>query len=123
MTIELLESTPYFVNWEGQNVTWVLHNKAHVARGRIRLEKGDAEAALKDFETALTYPENLNVGRSDTPEEAAAQYGRGKALAALGRVDEARAAWKEGAAGAEGSDEQNEHRRLCQEALERSEAK
>jgi len=99
-----------------------LFNKAHVARGRIRLEKGNAEAALEDFETALTYPENLGVGRSDTPEEAAAQYGRGKALAALGRADQARAAWKEGAAGAEGSDEQNKHRELCQEALERSEA-
>ena len=122
-TIELLDSTPYFVNWEGQGITWTLFNKAHVARGRIRLEKGDAEAALKDFEAALTYPENLGVGRSDTPEEAAAQYCRGKALAALGRADQARAAWKEGAAGAEGSDEQNKHRDLCQEALKQLDTK
>jgi tetratricopeptide (TPR) repeat protein len=122
-TIDVLESTPYFVNWEGQRITWVLFNKAHVARGRIRLERGDAEGALEDFEAALTYPENLGVGRSDPPQEATAQYWRGKALAALGRPEEARAAWKEGAAGAQGSDEQNKHRALCREALERWEAK
>jgi tetratricopeptide (TPR) repeat protein len=120
-TIELLESTPYFVNWEGQNVTWVQFNKAHVARGRIRLEEGNAKAALEDFQAALTYPKNLGVGRSNEPQEAAAQYGRGKALEALGRLDQARAAWKEGAAGAQGSDEQNRHRELCKEALKRLE--
>jgi tetratricopeptide (TPR) repeat protein len=121
--LKVLESTPYFVHWEGQDVTWVMFNKAHVARGRIRLEKGETQEALKDFEGALTYPANLGVGRSDRPQEAAAQYWRGKALAALGRAEEARAAWKDGAAGAQGSDEQNEHRKLCQEALGAKEAK
>ncbi|MHC4398496.1 MAG: DUF5107 domain-containing protein, partial [Planctomycetota bacterium] len=57
--IGLLESTPYFVNWEGQDVTWVLFNEAHVERGRRRLEAGQAAEALADFEAALTYPENL----------------------------------------------------------------
>ena len=116
--IALLEATPYFVNWEGQDITWRLFNRAHIERGRQRLEKGDAAAALADFEAALTYPANLNVGRSNKPEEAPAQYWRGKALAALGRQPEARAAWQSGAAGADVKGDQNEHRQKCREALE-----
>lgn len=100
--IKLLESTPYFVNWEGADVTWRLFNRAHVERGRQRMEKGELQAALADFEAALTYPANLNVGRSDKPEEAEAQYYRGKALAALGKLGEAHAAWKAGAEGFDG---------------------
>lgn len=121
-TLDLLESTPYFVHWEGQDVTWVVFNKAHVARGRKRLNAGDAKSALADFEAALTYPANLGVGRSNQPPEAAAQYWRGMALKALGRAAEARDAWKLGAAGHEGSDVQNEHIELCKEALGKGES-
>jgi tetratricopeptide (TPR) repeat protein len=116
-TIDLLESTPYFVNWEGQRITWELFHKAHVARGRQRFEKEDFAAALRDFEASLTYPENIGVGRSNKPQEATAQYWRGRALQALGRLDEARSAWKEGAAGQKGSGKQNEHIKLCKKAL------
>jgi tetratricopeptide (TPR) repeat protein len=119
--VKVLESTPYFVNWEGQDVTWRLFNKAHVERGRQRFDKKDYQAALKDFEAALTYPANLNVGRSNRPPEAQAQYWRGRALQALGRLPEARAAWKEGAAGAgggRGSQGQSEYRELCRKAME-----
>lgn len=115
--IDLLESTPYFVNWEGQTVTWDIFHKAHLERGEIRFEEKDYAGALHDFEAALTYPENIGVGRSNKPREARAQYWRGKALDALGRHDEARAAWKEGAAGHEHSGEQNRYRELCQGAL------
>jgi tetratricopeptide (TPR) repeat protein len=127
--IKLLESTPYFVNWEGTDDTWRLFNRAHVERGRQRLEKGDAQAALADFEAALTYPANLNVGRSNKPEEAQAQYYRGKALAALGKAAEARAAWKAGAEGFDGlkppvetaipslKSVQKEFREKCRQAL------
>ncbi len=115
--IKLLESTPYFVNWEGQDVTWRLFNRAHVERGRQRLDKGDAQAALADFEAALTYPANLNVGRPAKPEEAPAQYWRGKALLKLGRTGEARAAWQTGEAGADVPGAQNEYRQKCHEAL------
>ncbi|MGQ9573705.1 MAG: DUF5107 domain-containing protein [Thermoguttaceae bacterium] len=116
--VRLLESTPYFVNWEGQDITWRLFNRAHVERGRQFFEKRDYQAALKDFEAALTYPANLNVGRSNRPQEAEAQYWRGRALQALGRIDQARAAWKQGAAGHRGSENQNRHRQLCRQALE-----
>jgi tetratricopeptide (TPR) repeat protein len=119
--IDLLEATPYFVNWEGQTITWDLFHKAHVQRGRQRFEKKDFEGALEDFEAALTYPDNIGVGRSNRPREATAQYGRGKALQALDRLDEARSAWKLGAAGAERAGEQNESRALCQAALQETE--
>ncbi len=115
--LKLLESTPYFVNWEGQDVTWQLFHRAHLERGRQRLDHGDANGALADFEAALTYPANLNVGRSNKPEEAAAQYWRGRALAALGRAAAAQAAWQTGAAGADVKGTQNEYRQKCREAL------
>ena len=116
-TVNLLESTPYFVNWEGQTITWNLFHKAHVERGRQRFEDEDFAGALRDFEASLTYPENIGVGRSNRPQEATAQYWRGKALQALGRLEEARSAWKQGAAGHEHSGEQNEHIELCKKAL------
>jgi len=72
---------------------------------------------LHDFEAALTYPENIGVGRSNKPREAQAQYWRGSALEALERYEDARLAWKEGAAGYEGSREQNKYRELCKKAL------
>ncbi len=115
--IELLESTPYFVNWEGQTITWDIFHRAHVQRGQSRFEQKDYAAALQDFEAALTYPANIGVGRSNKPREAAAQYWRGKTLQELGRFEQARSAWEAGAAGAEGSAEQNKHRELCNAAL------
>ncbi|UCG55980.1 MAG: DUF5107 domain-containing protein [Phycisphaerales bacterium] len=119
--IDLLESTPYFVNWEGQTITWDLFSRAHVKRGEQRYGKDDYERALQDFEAALTYPENIGVGRSNKPREAAAQYWRGKALHALGRVGQARSAWRKGAAGPTGSADQNEYRELCSTALSETE--
>jgi len=118
--IDLLESTPYFVNWEGQTVTWNLFSRSHIKRGQERFAAKDFRGALKDFEAALTYPENIGVGRSNEPQEATAQYWRGKALLALGRTEAAHTAWKRGAAGVEGSDEQNTHRELCRTALEKT---
>ncbi len=115
--INLLESTPYFVNWEGQTITWDLFHKAHVERGLKRYEDKKFAAALRDFEVALTYPENIGVGRSNRPQEARAQYWRGKALQALGREQEARAAWKKGAAGHKGSPEQNGCIERCRKEL------
>ncbi|MFZ2145800.1 MAG: DUF5107 domain-containing protein [Sedimentisphaerales bacterium] len=114
---DLLESTPYFVNWEGQTITWDIFNKAHLERGRKRFEDKDFKGALQDFEAALTYPENIGVGRSNRPREAPAQYWRGKALQALGSIESARSAWKEGAAGHAGPGEQNKYRELCEKAL------
>jgi tetratricopeptide (TPR) repeat protein len=119
-TIDLLESTPYFVNWEGQTIVWDIFNKAHLERGQKHFENKDFQGALKDFEAALTYPQNIGVGRSNKPQEAPAQYWRGKALEAIGQLEHAHSAWKEGAAGPEGSEEQNKYRELCKKALLRA---
>ena len=72
---------------------------------------------MADFEAALTYPANLNVGRPSEPHEAAAQYWRGAALAALGRNAQARAAWQAGTAGSKGPGWQNEYRQKCRKEL------
>jgi tetratricopeptide (TPR) repeat protein len=122
-TIAVLEATPYFVNWEGQDITWALFNKAHVARGQRHFKEKRYDAALKDFEAALTYPKNLNVGRFGPEKETPAQYWRGKALEALGRKDEARQAWKAGAMtdaklqAPKPTGECEEYRKRCEEAL------
>jgi len=116
--IELLESTPYFVNWEGQTITWDIFHKAHMKRGQAHFEARDLAGALQDFQAALSYPANIGVGRPNRPQEAAAQYWKGRTLQLLGRPEDAKRAWQEGAAGREGSDEQNEHRKLCTTALQ-----
>ena len=115
--IDLLESTPYFVNWEGQTITWDLFNKAHLERGRKRFDKKDFKGAMEDFEAALTYPENIGVGRSNKPQEARAHYWRGKALEGLGRLEDARSAWNKGTAEPESSKEQEKYQELCKKAL------
>jgi tetratricopeptide (TPR) repeat protein len=116
-TIELLE-TETFSNWEGDRDVWDLFSRAHIERGIRKFDGGLAEPALEDFDRALTYPENLNVGRSSKPQEARALYWKGKALATLGRAEEARVIWQEGAQGALGEPEQNDHITKCREELE-----
>jgi tetratricopeptide (TPR) repeat protein len=94
-----------------------------VKRGERHLDEKHYEAALAEFQAALTYPANLNVGRSNRPAESHALYGKGRALVGLGRVEEAHAAWQQGAALPEishlpeTSPDQPRYRRLCKEAL------
>ena len=114
--IELLDSTT-FSNWEGDRNAWGLFSTAHIERGILALERGNPEEALADLESALTYPDNLHVGRPSKPQEARALFWKGKALAALGRTEEARKAWHEGANNAPGEREQNEHIRRCRKEL------
>lgn len=114
--VNLLESTPYFVNWEGQDITWRLFHQALVARGIEAFERGDYQAASSDFEKSLTYPPNLGVGRSNRPPEAKAQFWRGKALEALDRKQEALQAWQTGGALPDSTPEQNQYRELCRKA-------
>ncbi|NUM52493.1 MAG: DUF5107 domain-containing protein [Candidatus Hydrogenedentes bacterium] len=114
--IALLEQAN-FSNWELNTASWRAFHAAHIERGKVRLEAGEHQGALDDFTAALTYPDNLGVGRSAKPEESEALYWKGKALAALGRSDDARAAWTEGAGGADNSDKQKEYIKLCKDAL------
>ena len=87
-TISMLEATQ--INFrEGDATVWQLFSRAEVELGRKALGAGDAEAALGHFDRALTYPENLGVGRPYRAQEARALWFRAEALTALDRFDEA----------------------------------
>jgi len=116
--VSLLESTT-FTNREGDTGTHRIFYEAHLSRGVARYEHDDHAGALRDFEAALTYPVNLNVGRPYRPREARAQYWRGFALEALGRLEAAAEAWAACAAAAPLDDEQIEYAGLCSERLQR----
>jgi len=95
-TINLLMSTPYFVNWEGSSLTWNIFNQAHIRKGIELFNLKNYKDALAHFEAALTFPENLGVGKSFRTEEAEAWFWKGKALLALKRPEEANQAWLKG---------------------------
>lgn len=111
-TISMLEATEVAFR-EGDATVWSLFSQAAVERGRRALEAGDPETALVDFDRALTYPENLGVGRPHRPREARALWFRAEALAALGRSGEAAAALAACAANAPLGDEQKHFIARC----------
>jgi len=61
--IELLAGR-HFHTWEGGGRIHNVYVDAHLLRGRKKLKDKQYREALKDFEAALEYPENLEVGRS-----------------------------------------------------------
>ncbi len=71
---------------EGDATVWRLYSRAHIELGRAA---DDPETALGHFDRALTYPENLGVGRPHRPTEARALFHRAQTLRALGRESEA----------------------------------
>jgi hypothetical protein len=76
-------STPYFVNWEGSSITWDIFNQSHIGIGIKLFDQKRYKDALTHFEAALTFPENLGVGKSSRTEEAEAWFWKGKTLIAL----------------------------------------
>ena len=94
--IKLL-STERFSNWEGSSKPRDLFVSALMGRGKARFDAGQTESALTDFQAAVEYPENLGVGARYVRTDAEVQYWLGKALMTLGRRDDARAAWENGA--------------------------
>jgi tetratricopeptide (TPR) repeat protein len=92
-TARMLDSVRVTI-WEGAHEAHDLFEEAHLALGDAQLAAGHPAEALAEFNRALTYPENLATGRLETTCDAHIQYRRGQALAALGRKDEARAAWQ-----------------------------
>ena len=125
--IALLDATT-FNNREGVRDTWEIFSSAHIERGIEHFERAAAvpagedssaelEAALADFDAAVTYPDNLNAGRPHEPLEARAEYWRGIVLEATGSTEQARQAWQSCAAGVRGGPQQQEHIRLCEAKL------
>ncbi len=60
--IELLASRN-FNTWEGGGQIHNVYVDAHLLRGKKKLDNEKYHEAIKDFEAALEYPENLRVGR------------------------------------------------------------
>ena len=119
-TVAMLDAAA--VNFrEGDATIWRLFSGAHLELGRRALGEDEAATALHHFEAALTYPENLGVGRSHRAPEARAEWFRAEALRALGRHEEADAALAACAgnpplAGTPFADEQALYRTRCDAA-------
>jgi tetratricopeptide (TPR) repeat protein len=97
--IAILEKR-HFHLWEGGarfNVqdAWT---DAHLLRGHRKMKAKDYAGALKDYQAAIQYPENIEVTRgyrgSRAPE---VFYFAGLALETLGRGEEAKKAWRDSA--------------------------
>jgi tetratricopeptide (TPR) repeat protein len=87
--------------WEG-GARFSVHDNwtdAHLLRGRSQLAAGRPKEAVKEFETALDFPSNLQVARFRTGGRfAEGAWWRGVALEAAGDAEGARKAWTEAAA-------------------------
>lgn len=105
--------------WEGSHEVHDLFEEAHLELGKQQLADGHPADALKEFNRALEYPENLATGKLENAREAHINYLRGNALAALGKKDEAKAAWKLAANEPKSSDSRKEEaRQKAREALD-----
>ncbi len=62
--IELL-TTHHFHTWEGGGRIHDVYVDAYLLRGRAKAARGRHAEAVKDYEAAMLYPENLEVGRPD----------------------------------------------------------
>ena len=92
--IELLSSHHFHV-WEGGGGIHGIFVEAHLLRGQKLFDAGKYREALKDFETALTYPANLEVGEPAAGGGSAKiDYLLGSALEALGEKNRAMAAYE-----------------------------
>lgn len=94
--LELLLSMR-FKNWEGASRPHDIFVAALMGRGKEHFEAERYDDALADFQTALTYPANLEVGARYELTDAETRYWLGKTFMTLGRPEEARAAWQTGA--------------------------
>jgi tetratricopeptide (TPR) repeat protein len=86
-----------FTNFEGSTRPHDVFEAALTGRGKGYFAAGDYEKALTDFSEALTYPEFLEVGARYVLTDAELRYWQGQSFAKLGRLDEAKEAWKVGA--------------------------
>ena len=84
-------------NWEGGTRPHDLFVTALVGRAKTLFDAGKYEAALADLQESLTFPANLEVGARYKLTDAETRYWMGKTLLALGKTEEAKAAWREGA--------------------------
>ena len=100
--IELLLGHHFHI-WEGGGRIHDVYVDAHLLRGQQKFNALKYREALKDYQAALEYPDNLQVGRPYRAGRAAQiYYFIGTAREALGDVDEARALYEKSVAGKHG---------------------
>ena len=92
-----------FKPWEGGEIVREMFVLANLEKGRSAIGSGNPREAEQDFRNALTYPDNLGVGKPDHPADAQALYWLGEALAAEDKAGDARAAWQQAAEESAGS--------------------
>jgi len=111
----------HFHVWEGGGEIHGVFVEAHLLRGLKSLDAGDARAALKDFEAALTYPDNLEVGEPAGGGGSAKIYFLvGTAKEALGGRSEAQQAYEKAASMGRGWSEQSYYQALAHRKLGRA---
>lgn len=124
--IEML-SEVRFSNWEASTKPHDIFVSALLARGRIAFEEERYQDALGDFERALTFPENLEVGARYELTDAETRYWLGRVYQTLGDMNKARDSWTTGSKQRTSTDPpmpfisiskaQDEYVQKCHEAL------
>jgi tetratricopeptide (TPR) repeat protein len=95
--IELLTNR-HFHTWEGGGQIHDVYVDAHLLRGREKFNKGQHAEALKDYQAALEYPENLEVGRPAQDREFCRTYFlMGASYEALSQTEKARECFEKAA--------------------------
>jgi len=95
--IDLL-SRRHFHVWEGGGDIHDVYINAHLLRGQQHFKHKRYQEALQDYEAALEYPENLEVGRPEQPtRDAEVFYHVASAHEALGEGSQARAFYEKSA--------------------------
>ena len=110
--IELLGSHHFHV-WEGGGAIHGVYVDAYLGRGERRLAEGNSSQALQDFQAALEYPENLEVGKPAAGgRDPEVHYFIGTALEAMGRRRESRKSFERSVEKASGPSELTYHQGL-----------
>ena len=95
--VETLGRTRFHV-WEGESGIHSVYVAARLERGRRLLARGDAAAALEEFRATADVPANIEVGQGvGRPPRRRAATTSASPSRALGRKDEAAAAFRESA--------------------------
>jgi tetratricopeptide (TPR) repeat protein len=94
--LEIMQSEK-FVPLEMDQSFHNLYVRALLLRADDRLKAGDIEAAIRDYQAALEFPENLGVGMPTTLHQAHIYYPLGLAYERLGRYRQALSAWRSAA--------------------------
>jgi tetratricopeptide (TPR) repeat protein len=109
-----------FHPWEGgEGLVSGQYVGAHLLLGRQALKIGNAREALKHFESARNYPENLGEAKHLLTLETHLDYFSGLALQELGRDEEAREYWHKAAQTETGNGDMTFYKALALRELEK----